>query len=91
MGLTGDQGVIIPKKNVKNLMLKDEIIDAVKDEKFHVYGIGHVEEGIEILTGIPAGKLDNQVNYPKGTINELVSSRLRQMYKRFSEERKKDE
>ncbi len=91
MGFTGDQGVIIPKQNVHNLMLKDEIIKAVKDDKFHIHAISHVEEGIEILTGIPAGKRNNKGEYPKGTINELVSNRLKESYERMKEKSIKDE
>lgn len=90
MGFTGDQGVIIPKQNIQNLMLKDEIINAVKDGEFHIYAISHVEEGIEILTGISAGVPNPQGEYPEGTINELVSNRLKKMHKRISDEIKKD-
>ncbi|SHK49982.1 Lon protease family protein [Tepidibacter formicigenes] len=61
-GLTGKQGVMIPKQNVKNLMLKDEIIEAVKEGKFHIYSIGHIEEGLEILTGLSMKEIDEKVN-----------------------------
>ena len=91
MGFTSDQGVIIPKQNIQNLMLKDEIINAVKEGDFHIYAISHVEEGIEILTGIPAGVANQQGEYPQGSINELVSNRLKQMHKRISDEIKKDD
>jgi len=57
-GLTGDQGVIIPESNVTNLMLKDEVIDAVKEGKFHIYSVRKIEEGLELLTGITAGEPD---------------------------------
>lgn len=77
-GLTGNQGVIIPKQNVKNLMLKKEVIDSVKDGKFHIYAIGHVDEGIDILTGIPAGVKDKQGNYPKGTVNYMVTQKFKE-------------
>ena len=63
-GLTGSQGVMIPKANVKNLMLKREIIEAVKQAQFHIYAVETVEEGIEILTGRPAGKPDEKGDYP---------------------------
>ncbi|KAB3533546.1 Lon protease family protein [Alkaliphilus serpentinus] len=78
-GLTGQQGVMIPKQNVKNLMLKKEVIDAVKEHKFHIYSIGHVDEGIEILTGIPAGVSGENGEYPEGTINYLVSQKLKRL------------
>ncbi|AKL96748.1 Lon protease [Clostridium aceticum] len=76
-GLTGEQGVMIPKQNVKNLMLKEEVIEAVRENKFHIYSIGHVEEGIEVLTGIPAGEKNDKGEYPKGTMNELITEKLK--------------
>ncbi|ARE89218.1 Lon protease 1 [Clostridium formicaceticum] len=78
-GLTGEQGVMIPKQNIKNLMLKEEVIKAVKESKFHIYAIGHVEEGIEILTGIPAGEKNHKGEYPKETINGLITSKLKNL------------
>lgn len=76
-GLTGKQGVIVPHQNVINLNLNDEVIQAVKDKKFHIYPITTIDEGIEILTGVPAGnKLPNGM-YPKGTVNYLVFEKLR--------------
>ncbi|WP_350344642.1 AAA family ATPase [Proteinivorax tanatarense] len=75
-GLTGDQGVIIPKQNVKNLMLKEEVIKAVKTRNFFIYAINHVDEGIEILTDLPAGEKDKNGNYPKGTFNARVIEKL---------------
>ena len=57
-GLTGEQGVMIPKQNIVNLNLNDEVIKAVKEDKFHIYAVSTVDEGIEILTGVPAGNLD---------------------------------
>ncbi len=80
--LTGRQGVMIPKANVNNLMLRKEVIDAVKKRKFHVYQVSTVEEGIEILTGIPAGKADKDGNYPKGTVYGAVQQKLARYYKR---------
>ena len=82
VGFTGEQGVIIPKQNVTNLMLKDEVIDAVHEGTFHIYAIGHVEEGIEILTGIEAGKPDESGVYPSGSINDRVINRLKKMYEK---------
>ncbi|SDY46801.1 ATP-binding protein [Tindallia californiensis] len=84
MSFTGDQGVIIPKQNMKNLMLKDEVVEAVKDGEFHIYAISHVEEGIEILTGVPAGTEDENGNYPEGTINAMVRNRLKRIHKEDS-------
>ena len=75
-GLNGQQGVIIPKQNIRNLHLNDDVIEAVKNEKFHIYAISTIEEGIEILTGVPAGKKDKNGNFPAGTINYLVNEKL---------------
>jgi lon-related putative ATP-dependent protease len=76
-GLSGDQGVIIPAKNVRNLMLKQEVIDAVKEGKFHIYPIATVEEGVEILTGWECGALQADGSYPEGTLFRKVDDRLR--------------
>ncbi|MBI5569721.1 MAG: AAA family ATPase [Desulfomonile tiedjei] len=76
LGLTGRQGVMIPRRNVGDLMLNREVLEAVKAGQFHVWAIDHVDQGIEILTGIPAGEPDEEGNYPEGTINYLVDERL---------------
>ncbi|WP_339633462.1 ATP-binding protein [uncultured Sneathiella sp.] len=75
-GLTGDQGVMIPESNVKNLMLKDEILEAAKKGKFHIYPVMSIDEGIEILTDASAGQPDKSGNYPPDTINGRVKARL---------------
>ncbi len=75
-GLTGDQGVLIPRANVKNLMLKKEVIDAVKQGQFHIYQVATVEEGIEILTAKPVGKPDEDGNYPDETVYGAVQQKL---------------
>ncbi|HKZ46038.1 MAG TPA: Lon-insertion domain-containing protein, partial [Thermodesulfobacteriota bacterium] len=86
-GLTGKQGVIIPKKNVRNLMLKKEVIETVKAGKFAVYPIERVEEGLEILTGAAAGERQPALAgaYPDGTINFLVAKRLKELAKTLKE------
>ena len=78
-GLTGDQGVLIPVANVKNLMLRQDVVDAVADGKFHIYPIETIEQGIEVLTGIRAGEMDEDGHYPEGTINQLVTEKLAAM------------
>ncbi len=78
-GLTGTQGVIIPRGNVRDLMLKEEVVDAVEKERFHIWAIERVEEGIEILTGMPAGEMGTDGAYPDGTLFSRVDERLRQM------------
>ena len=76
-GLNGQQGVIIPKANTKNLMVKREVIQAVKEKKFHIYQVSTVEQGIEILTGVPAGKPDKDGNYPQGSVYGAVQRKLK--------------
>ena len=80
-GLNGNHGVIIPIQNIRNLHLSDEIIQAVKEGKFHIYAIRSIEEGIEILTGVPAGKKDKNGNFPAGTVNYLVYEKLKKYAK----------
>lgn len=76
-GLNGENGVIIPIQNVKNLNLSDEIIKAVEDGKFHIYPISSIDEGIEVLTGMKSGKLLETGEYEKNSINYLVQKKLR--------------
>ncbi len=83
-GLTGKQGVIIPRTNVDNLMLRADIVQAVEEGRFTIYAIDTVDDGIEILTGVKAGKADNKGNYPKGTVNYLVEESLRQYYQDYA-------
>ena len=75
-GLTGEQGVLIPISNVKHLMLQQEVIDAVAAGKFHIFPITTIDQGIEVLTGIPAGKADENGKYPDNTVNGRVQARL---------------
>jgi lon-related putative ATP-dependent protease len=75
-GLTGKQGVLIPAANVKHLMLRQDVIDAAAAGKFHIYPVTTVDEGIEILTGLPAGTRDAAGKFPKGSINDKVEQRL---------------
>ncbi|MGC8603369.1 MAG: Lon protease family protein [Desulfomonilaceae bacterium] len=76
IGLTGRQGVMIPKTNVGDLALNSEVVEAVKERKFHIWQVDHVDVGIELLTGIPAGTRDEDGLYPEGTINFLVNQKL---------------
>jgi lon-related putative ATP-dependent protease len=75
-GLNGRQGIVIPAKNVKNLMLKRELVDSVKEGQFHIWPISTVEEGVEILTGIEAGVLQPNGTYPEGTLFHKADERL---------------
>jgi len=93
-GLTGDQGVLIPYQNIRNLMLREDVVDAVKEGKFHVYAAKTIDEGIEILTGMPFGERKEDGTYPKKTINYRVDEKLRGMAERLKEfygEEKKEE
>jgi predicted ATP-dependent protease len=92
-GLTGEQGVMIPYQNVHNLMLREEVVDAVREGKFHVYSAHTIDEGIEILTGVSSGERQPEGTYPEGTVNYQVRHQLREMAERlrgFYNEEKKD-
>mgnify|MGYP001237658143 CR=1 FL=1 len=75
-GLTGDQGVVIPASNVTNLMLKDEVLEAVQAGKFHIWAVETIDEGIEALTGALAGEKQADGSYPAGSVNARVNARL---------------
>jgi predicted ATP-dependent protease len=84
-GLNGSQGAMIPRANLRNLMLRSDVVEAVKSGKFRVYAVGTIDEGIEILTGMSAGARDHEGKYPEGSINARVEQKLRQ----FTEQQKK--
>lgn len=87
-GLTGKQGVIIPKQNVRNLMLEQEVVEAVRKGEFHIWAISHIAEGIEILTGVSAGNIRNENGeYPPGTIFAKVEERFKKMYEAAAAEK----
>ena len=93
-GLNGEQGVMIPESNVKDLMLRKDVVEAIKAGKFYVYSVKTIDEGIEILTGMPAGNIKADGTYPKGTINNLVNQKLKSLaegLKEFGEEEEKKE
>jgi ATP-dependent Lon protease len=74
-GFTGTQGVVIPESNVKDLMLRQDIVDAVKHKKFHIYAISTIDQGIELLTGVKAGKRI-KIGFQKDSINDRVDKKL---------------
>ena len=78
-GLTGEQGVIIPRSNMSDLMLREEVTDTVRMGKFHIWAVGTIDEGMEILTGSPAGESTAHGRYPERTINGRVDQRLRDL------------
>ena len=84
-GLTGKQGVLIPESNVKNLMLRQDVVNAVSEGKFHVYPVSSIDQGIEILTGIAAGEPDEEGKYPENTVNGRVQARLAELAKKRAE------
>jgi predicted ATP-dependent protease len=91
-GLDGSQGVIIPERNVRNLMLRKDVVEAIAEGKFRIHAIDHVEEGIEILMGPPVGDAGPDGTYPEGTFHHLVEKRLaelREASKREEEKRTK--
>ena len=93
-GITGQQGVMIPESNVKDLMVRKDVLEAVKAGKFHIYAVKTIDEGIEILTGKEAGGLRPDGTYPEGTINFLVNEKLKELaegLKAFGEEEEKAE
>ena len=78
-GLTGTQGVMIPEANTRHLMLKPEVINAVREGKFAIWSVKSIDEGIELLTGVKAGRLRKNGSYPEGTVHGMVRARLRKM------------
>jgi lon-related putative ATP-dependent protease len=84
-GLTDQQGVMIPRSNMRHLMLRSDVVEAVKTGKFHIYAVGTIDEGIEVLTGVAAGERDSAGKYPDGSVNDRVQKKLRQ----FTEQQKK--
>jgi predicted ATP-dependent protease len=90
-GLDGSHGVIIPQRNVKHLMLKHEVVDALRDGLFTIFSIDRMEEGLEILTGMSAGVLGPDGMYPENTINNLVMKRLTEISKALEAKKEKEE
>ena len=83
-GLTGEQGVIIPRRNVRHLMLREDIVEAVRRGEFHVWAIDDVDDGVALLTGLEAGKPGPDGSYPEGSLHQRVGARLQQLAERLS-------
>jgi lon-related putative ATP-dependent protease len=90
-GASSDQGVIIPEQNVKNLMLRDDVIEAVRGGKFHVYAVETIDDGISILTGRDAGQRQADGTYPEGTVNYLVDEQLKGLATKLKDFGRKEE
>ena len=84
-GLTGQQGVALPETNVRHLMLKKEVLDAIERGQFHVWSLRSIDQGIELLTGVPAGTRQADGSYPEGTVHERVRTHLLASAERFAE------
>ena len=84
-GLTGNQGVMIPRSNIGDLALSHEVIEAVKEGSFNLWAVDCIDQGIEIVMGVKAGEKDESGNYPEGTVNYLVDKRLEELAKGLKE------
>lgn len=80
--LTGRQGVIIPVQNIRNLILPEEVEDAIKKGLFHIYAVSDIEEGMEIMTGLPSGKRNAKGVFPPGSFNRLIEDRLKKLFEK---------
>ena len=78
-GLIGNEGCMIPYSNVQNLMLKEELVTDIKEGRFHIWPVKTIDQGVEVLTGIDAGKFQPNGSYPEGTIHQIVQDRLDEM------------
>lgn len=81
-GLTGDQGVLIPATNVKHLMLRHDVVEAVRAGRFHIYAVRTIDEGIELLTGVEAGEAGDDGQFPPDSVNGSVARRMQELAER---------
>lgn len=88
---TGNQGVMVPRRNIKHIMLRDDVVEAVKQGRFHVWAVSSIDEGIEVLTGVKAGKKKADGTYPAGTVNFIMEQKLNEMAQKFKEFASKEE
>jgi predicted ATP-dependent protease len=70
----------VPHQNLRNLMLRSDVVEAIKEGQFHIYSVSTIDEGLEILTGVPAGERGPDGEFPEGTVNGLVEKRLRELH-----------
>ncbi|MDH5545142.1 MAG: AAA family ATPase [Gammaproteobacteria bacterium] len=90
-GLTGDQGVIVPRHNIQHLMLKQEVITAVEQEKFHIFAVDHIDEMLELFTGMSAGQRDENGEFPEDSFNYAVEEALIKMAEQIHPPDSKDD
>jgi predicted ATP-dependent protease len=90
-GLSGEQGILIPAANVRELMLSEQVVEAVAAGKFHIWAIAAVDEGLELLTGLPAGAHDDHGRFPEGTVHHAVQKRLRELTRGHDREHDHDD
>ncbi len=83
LGLTGKQGVIIPERNLRNLMLSDDVVDSIREKKFHIYPVKTIEECVEILTDMPVGKKTKKIHFPPNTVYGRVQRKLYRFYQQL--------
>ena len=79
--MTGDQGVVIPRANAGDLMLREDVVAACMENKFHVYGVDRIEQAIELMTGVAAGAADSQGNYPPGSVLQVAVERAHDFWR----------
>jgi predicted ATP-dependent protease len=91
IGLTGNQGVVIPGKNVVNLMLNTDLIEAVKKGEFHIYAVNTIDEGIGILTDMETGEQGEDGTYPEGSLNFIVNRKLTEMAEKMKKFQMQDQ
>jgi len=82
-GFTGEQGVLMPRANLRNLMLRRDVVEAVQQGKFHIYAVSSIDEGIEVLTGVPAGQRDSEGHYSPSSVNGFVEKQLKEYSERL--------
>jgi predicted ATP-dependent protease len=84
-GMTGRQGVLIPERNRDALMLRGDVVDGIAAGRFHIHAISTVEEGVELLTGVPAGIADDDGHYPEATLFRAVETRFKRFHQAMAE------
>jgi predicted ATP-dependent protease len=82
---------MIPKDNLRNLVLREDVVDAARKGEFHIYGVSTIDEGVEVLTGVPAGQPQDDGEHPEGTVHRPIVSRFKELTRNARQLRKQDE